>query len=225
MKKILNTLPGKMLLVITVTLLVVSGCASNDTNPPTQIGTDADTAMMHTDTNVVDHTRVEHTDTSASHIHDSTMRMNADSLKNQRTDSASKTKADKAKTGKVSIIVPNPKSNKTAMEMDKEGYYANTEILPAFPGGQKALERFFEDNIVYPAGATENSAEGTVNLSFAVDENGKIYNPIAVNAPIGYGIEEEAIRVFKKMPTWTPGRIKGKNVKTRYTLPVSFQLF
>lgn len=109
--------------------------------------------------------------------------------------------------------------------MDKEGFYKNTEILPAYPGGHKALERFFENNIVYPDAATENSAEGTVKLTFAVDENGKVYNPVTIGDTIGYGIEAEAIRVFNKMPKWTPGKIKGKNVKTKYTLPIRFQLY
>jgi periplasmic protein TonB len=225
MKKIFCLFQGKIFLPIAIASLIVTSCASNDTNPATQTGTEEDTTMMHGDSSVADHTRVEPADTSALHTGDSTVRMNPDTLKTPVKDSAAKAKADKAKKGKVSIVLPNQKSNKAAMEIDKDGYYANTEILPAFPGGQKALERFFEDNIIYPVTATENNAEGTVNLNFAVDENGKIYNPVAVNNPIGYGIEEEAVRVFKKMPTWTPGRIKGKNVKTRYTLPVTFQLF
>ena len=110
------------------------------------------------------------------------------------------------------------------MTADKEGFYSNTEILPAFPGGQKALENFFENNIQYPQDATDNDIEGTVNLNFAVDEKGKVYAPKVTSSNIGHGIETEALRVFNKMPTWTPGKIKGKNVKTRYTLPIKFQL-
>ena len=63
-----------------------------------------------------------------------------------------------------------------------------------------------------------------MNVNFAVDENGKIYTPKEVGQKIGYGVEEEALRVISKMPKWTPGRIKGKNVKTRFNLPVKFQL-
>ena len=130
----------------------------------------------------------------------------------------------KGKKGKVSIAAMETKNN-GSMEADKEGFYANTEVLPAFPGGQKALENFFEKNIEYPADATDNGVEGTVDLNFAVDEKGKVYAPKVTNDAIGYGIEKEALRVFAKMPTWTPGKIKGKNVKTKYTLPIKFQLY
>jgi TonB family protein len=130
----------------------------------------------------------------------------------------------KGKKGKVSIATTEAKNN-ASMEADKDGFYANTEVLPAFPGGQKALESFFEKNIEYPADATDNGVEGTVDLNFAVDEKGKVYAPKVSSDPLGYGIEKEALRVFSKMPVWTPGKIKGRNVKTKYTLPIKFQLY
>lgn len=139
-----------------------------------------------------------------------------------KTDSSISMGAKKSKKGKVSIAEGTKATGD--MTADKEGFYTNTEVLPAFPGGQKALERFFEDNIQYPDNATENNAEGTVNLTFAVDESGKVYAPKVVSKNIGYGIEPEALRVFNKMPKWTPGKIKGKNVKTKYTLPIKFKL-
>jgi periplasmic protein TonB len=225
MTNTMSMFSGKILMPIAIGALIMVGCTSNDTNPATTAGSGTDSSMMHTDTMMSDHTLVAPADTSAMVHGDSAANMRLDSSKKMTSDTTKTKAGSKAKKGKVSIIVPDQKANTTAMEMDKEGYYRNTEILPAYPGGQKALERFFEDNIVYPAAATDNDAEGTVKLSFAVDENGKIYNPIATGTPIGYGIEEEAIRVFKKMPTWTPGRIKGKNVKTRYTLPIRFQMY
>jgi periplasmic protein TonB len=128
----------------------------------------------------------------------------------------------KGKKGKVSVQMATKGTGQ--MAADNEGYYANTEILPNYPGGQKALEKFFEDNLEYPQDATDNGVEGLVKLNFAVDENGKIYMPKIVSDNLGYGLEEETIRVFNKMPMWTPGKIKGKNVKTRFTLPVRYQL-
>jgi protein TonB len=41
---------------------------------------------------------------------------------------------------------------------------------------------------------------------------------------IGYGLEEEAIRVVNSMSNWTPGMIKGNKVKAWYTLPITFRL-
>ena len=131
--------------------------------------------------------------------------------------------AKKGKKGSIKININTP-SSKKEMNADKDGYYTNTEILPSFPGGQRALENFFEKNIQYPSEASDNGVEGIVNIVFLVDKNGKVSSPKVVSSNIGYGIEKEAMRVFSKMPTWTAGKIKGKNVKTKYTLPVNFRL-
>lgn len=125
--------------------------------------------------------------------------------------------------GKTTITLPTKGTG--AMDMDKEGVYANVEYLPSFPGGNKGLQKFFDDNLEYPAAATDEGVEGTVNLSFIVDENGKLSSPKVIGAPQGYGLEAEALRVVSKMPNWNPGKLKGKNVKTKFTLPVTFQLY
>lgn len=108
------------------------------------------------------------------------------------------------------------------IEMDKEGVYSRADIMPSFPGGEKALTKYLEDNLKYPEAAIEDGVEGTVELVFAVDEMGKVYAPMLKSEKMGYGLEDEAMRVIRKMPNWNPGSIKGRNVKTRFNLPVSF---
>ncbi|MEO6547591.1 MAG: energy transducer TonB [Ferruginibacter sp.] len=218
MKKSVIRFSGKILLGV-IGLGFIASCTTNDTAPSTTTGSTDSSMMVNTDSVVTDQTHVVTMDST-------TATLNADTLARVSRDTSLKLKENtKKKTGKVTIVAPAKPPVNTAMEMDKDGFYKYTEILPGYPGGEKALERFFEKNIVYPDAATENNAEGTVNLTFAVDENGKVYNPVVGGNPIGYGIEDEAVRVFKQMPNWTPGRIKGKNVKTRYTLPIRFQLF
>ncbi len=114
--------------------------------------------------------------------------------------------------------------NKLAMEMDKEGIYSRTEIKPTYPGGEAALAKFIQDHIVYPDKAIDQGIEGTVEVMFAVDENGKVYTPFVKGSRQGYGLDEEATKVVSQMPRWNPGQIKGKNVKSYYTLPISFQI-
>jgi periplasmic protein TonB len=41
---------------------------------------------------------------------------------------------------------------------------------------------------------------------------------------IGFGCDEEAQRVVKLMPHWSPGRQSGRAVSVKFTLPISFQL-
>ncbi len=129
--------------------------------------------------------------------------------------------AKKGGKGKATVHIP-PATAAEKMEMDKEGVYTRADVMPSYPGGEKALVKFMEDNIEYPQAAIDDGVEGTVRLSFAVDENGKIYTPVLKSEKIGYGLEEEAMRVVKKMPKWNPGSIKGKNVKTRFEIPVTY---
>ena len=142
--------------------------------------------------------------------------------KEAKIDARIKTFKKKGKKGKVSLTITEPKVMGEMDAMDKEGYYTN--VYPAYPGGNKALTDFFEKNIQYPQEASDNGVEGKVNISFTVDEKGKMASPKVTSPKIGYGVEEEALRVFNKMPMWKPGSLKGKNVKTRYNLPVRFQL-
>ena len=109
-----------------------------------------------------------------------------------------------------------------AIEMDKEGIYSRAEIKPSYPGGEKALAKFIQENIVYPGTAIENGVEATVEVNFAVDENGKVYTPKIKDDRIGFGLDEASLDVVSKMPRWNPGQIKGKNVKSYYTLPITF---
>ncbi len=132
--------------------------------------------------------------------------------------------APATKKGKVTVAMPATGNSKDEMKMDKNGVYARAEIMPSFPGGEKELAKYVEDNLQYPQAALDNNTEGRVVLEFDVDERGKIYNPMVVSPKFGDGLEEEALRVIKGMPQWTPGQMKGKNVKTKFTLPISYQL-
>jgi TonB family protein len=110
------------------------------------------------------------------------------------------------------------------MASDKNGVYNYAEVKPMFPGGEKQLDKFIEDNIQYPQDAIDNGVEGTVTVTFAVDEKGNVYSPQIKDEKLGYGLDDEALNVIKKMPKWTPGSIKGKNVKSYYDLPITFAL-
>ena len=86
------------------------------------------------------------------------------------------------------------------MNTDKEGYYNSVEVLPAYPGGQSGLDQFINGNVEYPQQAIDNNKEGTVVVSFGLDENGKVTNPKVTSTTIGNGLEDEALRVINKMP-------------------------
>jgi periplasmic protein TonB len=187
------------------------GCNSDSKKDEGSTVVSADTA------NAMNTTPVDNTAATTTPATDTNTAMNNSSM-------AKPNPAKKGMKGKVTVS-EQAKSSNNNMTADNSGVYGSAEIMPAYPGGYNKMADFFASNIEYPQDATDNGIEGTVDVSFAVDETGKLSSPKVISPRIGYGIEEEALRVVNKMPTWTPGRIKGKNVKTYYTLPIRFQLY
>jgi protein TonB len=90
-------------------------------------------------------------------------------------------------------------------------------------GGMPAFYKYLVDNMRYPAQARRLGVEGKVTLSFVVDKNGKI-SEVTVLRGIGSGCDEEAVRVMQNAPSWKPGKQRGKAVKQRCIMPLSFKM-
>ena len=112
----------------------------------------------------------------------------------------------------------------------KENYDENRMIDPieeeaGFPGGIEALYKFIEDNMIYPKEALENKIEGRVFTTFVVEKDGEI-SDIKILRGLGYGCDEEAIRIIKLMPKWKPAVLLPKKTKVRqqFNLPIRFKL-
>ncbi|MFD2248579.1 energy transducer TonB [Pontibacter ruber] len=108
-------------------------------------------------------------------------------------------------------------------EVVEEKPYTYVEQMPSFPGGESEMMKYLGKNIRYPAAAQRAGVEGLVVLSFVVSKTGEI-SEIQVVKGLGAGCDEEAMRVVKTMPKWTPGKQNGREVPVRYTLPVRFTI-
>ena len=99
------------------------------------------------------------------------------------------------------------------------------EENPAFPGGEKALFAYLGKNTKFPAIAKDAGIQGIVYVQFVVMEDGSI-NPDMVTILRGVhpALDQEAIRVVKSMPKWSPGKQRGKPVRVYYKLPFRFTL-
>jgi protein TonB len=105
----------------------------------------------------------------------------------------------------------------------KDEIFTIVEKMPEFPGGEEALMNYLSKNIKYPQTAKELGIQGTVYVSFVVDQYGNINN-VKLLRGIGGGCDEEAVRVVEKMPRWNPGKQGGRPVKVEYRLPIRFRL-
>jgi TonB family protein len=101
--------------------------------------------------------------------------------------------------------------------------FSDISILPQYIGGEKARNRFLAENIKYPEVAKSLRIQGTVYLSFIVNENGDV-SDIKVIRGIGGGCDEEAIRVIKLMSKWKPATQNGKNVRVIFNMTIDFRI-
>ena len=96
-----------------------------------------------------------------------------------------------------------------------------SEVMPEFPGGDKALAKFLAQHTEYPAMEHDNGIGGKVITQFTVNEDGTITDIKVLRSPSS-GFNREVTRVIKTMPAFKPGMQQGKPVKVRFTLPFVF---
>ncbi|MCK9168078.1 MAG: energy transducer TonB [Bacteroidales bacterium] len=108
-------------------------------------------------------------------------------------------------------------------EVVEEEIFLVVENQPEFPGGEAARLKYLSENIEYPQMAKESGIQGIVFVTFVVEPNGSISN-VAILRGIGGGCDEEAVRVVQNMPSWKPGKQRGRPVRVRFNMPIKFTL-
>ena len=116
----------------------------------------------------------------------------------------------------VTVVEPEP-------EIEDDTEFLVVEDQPEFPGGTAALLEYLRKNIRYPSICRENNIQGRVIVTFVVNKDGNIVNP-EVAKGVNPSLDKEALRVISQMPSWKPGKQRGKPVKVRYSVPVNFRL-
>ena len=112
---------------------------------------------------------------------------------------------------------------KVEPEAKPEVVFKSVEQMPQFPGGEAALMKYLASHINYPIMAAENNIQGRVVVQFVIDKTGRVGEVTLVRS-VDKDLDNEAIRVCKSLPKFTPGRQNGQPVSVWYTLPVTFKL-
>jgi protein TonB len=108
-------------------------------------------------------------------------------------------------------------------EPEEQEIFQVVEEMPEFPGGMAECMKFLGKNIKYPTISQENGVSGKVIVQFVVNKDGSVVDPVVVRSVDPY-LDKEALRVISTMPKWKPGKQRGKPVRVRYTVPVTFRL-
>ena len=129
--------------------------------------------------------------------------------------------------------------------------YDTCDQKPQFPGGETALMQFIARNVKYPQVALDKNVQGRVYVQFIVEKDGTLSNITILENPPSSGasmvvvtatmtekerqdaeahnagvqaLRDEAIRVVKAMPKWTPGKQGAKVVRCKMSFPVAYRL-
>ncbi len=135
---------------------------------------------------------------------------------------------DYAGDGEGGINIDDLKDNQSAggTEAPKEEEVADNSIVevPAsYPGGEAALLKFVNENLVYPSIAQDQELQGTVVLRFRVEKDGSI-GQIVVKKSLSKECDEAAAKVVAKLHRFTPARQQGHPVPVWFTLPIRFRI-
>jgi len=112
-----------------------------------------------------------------------------------------------------------PEQSDNSEETDQnDEIFVIVEEMPVMIGGMSSIY----SRLKYPDQALRNNISGKVVLQFVINERGEVTNPEVVRG-IGYGCDEEAVRVLREVK-FTPGLQRGMPVKVRASIQVIFTL-
>lgn len=110
------------------------------------------------------------------------------------------------------------------VEEEVDEIFLVVEEQPTPVGGVKAFYGCIQETLRYPTQAARMGVEGKVYVDFVVEKDGTL-SGVGVLKGIGGGCDEEAVRVVRDCPVrWNPGKQRGRPVRVRFRLPITFKL-
>ena len=102
--------------------------------------------------------------------------------------------------------------------------FVKVEQMPSFMGGDlMKFRNWVQSKVRYPQIAQENNISGRVLLMFVIERDGSLTNIQVLQTP-DTSLSDEAIRILKTSPKWTPGKQRNQAVRVKYTLPIDFRI-
>lgn len=93
--------------------------------------------------------------------------------------------------------------------------------LPEYPGGLEYLNEWIQNNLVYPEGVKTNNIEGTVEVKFTINKDGRVSDAKIVKG-IHPTLDQEALKI-NNMFKWKPGKICMVPINWYYTISIDFK--
>ena len=88
---------------------------------------------------------------------------------------------------------------------------------------QKEIMKHVKKNFKYPEIAKEMGVQGRVIIQFVIGKDGNI-SKVTILRGIDKNLDNEAIRIVKKLPRMHPAEQRGRKVPVSFMLPITFKL-
>jgi TonB family protein len=139
-------------------------------------------------------------------------------LQQQEVDASNKSKIDVKMQDDVTqlseVVV-------TGFGLAKNENHEPIIILAEPIGGKKAYDKYLESSLKYPEEALKNKIKGKAGIEFKVNIDGSL-SSFRVIKKLGYGCEEEIIRLVKEGPKWTPSKENNKPFESTVRVRLRF---
>jgi protein TonB len=107
--------------------------------------------------------------------------------------------------------------------MAKKGNDRRFIKKPTYIGGLKAMREFIAKEMKYPKSALENKVEGSVFIKYEVDHKGNVISSRVLSS-LGYGCDEEAIRLVSKLKFYVSKNPRKLRIKFNKSIRIKFRL-
>jgi TonB family protein len=108
-------------------------------------------------------------------------------------------------------------------KVQEDEVFTAVEQQAEFIGGMDEFAKYLSKNLKYPAAAQRAKFSGKVYIQFVINKDGTAQD-FQVLKSAGFGCDEEAMRCLQSIPKWSPAKQSGMVLRSRYTLPINFQL-
>jgi len=132
--------------------------------------------------------------------------------------------SQEVKVANSKIETPNNEPTIIYTAPSEGNYKIKPDTEPLFPGGPVAMNKFVSKNLKYPKEAVNHNAQGLLIARLTITKDGTAKFEEFIRK-LGYGCEEEVLRIIRKMPKWTPALLRGQPVESDYVMTVNFRLF
>ncbi len=172
---------------------------------------------------VIDVTVEEEPEVPKEHVQQQTVAVITDILQVVRNDAQIETEIDWIDFESDDDIVIEPIKVETE-EIEEETIFIVAEQKPTFQGGDlNVFRNWVQSRLEYPDLARENNIQGTVNITFVVEKDGRLTHIEVLRSPDEM-LSEEVIKVVSRSPKWEPARQRDVPIRFKYSMPVVFKL-